>query len=416
MERFASLILCILISCTALAQKLVPAKPEDAGLSSDRLAKIDNLINEGVANKWFPGAGVLIVRNGKIVFHRTYGVSDIGKKSPLKNDDIFRIASQTKAITSTAIMMLFEEGKLLLDDRVSKYIPEFKNPTVLDKFNTSDSSFTSHPAKSEITIRQLLTHTSGIDYATIGSNEFKAIYAKAKITAGLDKPMEKLGPTIQALGKLPLKAEPGEKFIYSLSIDVLGYVVEVVSGMTLDEFFHKRIFEPLTMTDTYFYIPKEKHSRLVPAYAEGKDGFEKLGEGTGLSANFPLAAGTYFGGGGGLSSTMEDYAKFLQMFLNGGRFNGKQLLSRKTIELMLTNQTRELEMQFGLGFALETSKNDYESPKTIGSFSWGGAFSTMYWADPKEKLIGILYKQILPNAHNDTADKFQSLVYAAIVD
>jgi len=399
-----------------LAQKLVQGKPEDVGLSSERLAKIDNLMNEGVANKWFPGAGVLVVRNGKVVFHKTYGVSDLEKKSAFKKDDIFRIASQTKAITSTAVMMLYEEGKLLLDDRVSKYIPEFKNPMVLDKFNAADSSYTSHPAKSEITIRQLLTHTSGIDYATIGSDEFTAIYAKAKITAGLDKPLEKLGPTMQALGKLPLKTDPGEKFIYSLSIDVLGYLVEVVSGMSLDEFFHKRIFEPLTMTDTYFYIPREKHSRLVPVYVEEKEGFKKFGTATGFSADYPLAAGTYFGGGGGLSSTMEDYAKFLQMFLNGGRFNGKQLLGRKTIELMLTNQTGEMEMQFGLGFELETPKNDYQSPKSLGSFSWGGAFSTMYWADPKEKLIGILYKQILPNAHNDTAEKFQSLVYSAIVD
>ncbi|MEJ7646228.1 MAG: serine hydrolase domain-containing protein [Chryseolinea sp.] len=409
-------LLCILIPSTIIAQKLVPGKPEEVGLSVERLAKIDDLLNEGVTKKWFPGVSVLIVRKGKIVFHKAYGVSDLEKKTPLKKDDIFRIASQTKAITSTAVMMLYEEGKLLLDDPLSKYIPEFKDPMVLDKFKPTDSSFTSHPAKSEITIRQLLTHTSGIDYAAIGSDEFKAIYGKAKIPTGLDLPMGKLGPNIKALGKLPLKANPGEEFIYSLSTDVLGYVVEVVSGNTLDEFFHKRIFEPLSMNDTYFYIPREKHSRLVKAYIEGKDGFENLGVGTAFSADYPLVAGTYFGGGGGLSSTMEDYAKFLQMFLNGGRFNGQQLLGRKTIELMLTNQTHDLEMQFGLGFQLETTKNDYQSPKSIGSFSWGGAFSTMYWADPKEKIIGILYRQILPNAHNDTGNKFQSLVYSAIVD
>jgi CubicO group peptidase (beta-lactamase class C family) len=413
--------LCLFSSISIAQVKTfaVATRPEDAGLSSERVARIDKMVEEYVASKWIPGAVVLIVRNGKIAYHKAYGFSDVEAKTPLKKDDIFRIASQSKAITSLAVMMLWEEGKFLLDEPVSKYIPEFKNPTVLKNFNPADSSYTTEPAKSEITIRQLLTHSSGLDYAAIGSNEFKAIYRKAGVPSGIGNNDVVLGEKIKILGKLPLKHQPGEKWTYGLNTDVLGYLVEVWSGMAFDEFLKKRIFDPIGMKDTYFYLPKEKHGRLVALYETGKDGKvvkpEKRAYDN-VDVNYPNTAGKYFSGGAGLSSTVEDYAKFLQLFLNKGEYNGVRLLSRKTVELMLTDQRVPQGSPFGLGFGLETTENDHKSIYSLGSFSWGGAFNTHYWADPKENLIGLIYTNIYQSPYWNIGDKFEVLTYQAIKD
>ena len=394
-------------------------KPEDAGLSSDRLIRIDKMVEEYIANKWIPGAVVLIIRNGKIVVHKAYGFNDMENKTILKRDDIFRIASQSKAITSLAVMMLWEEGKFSLDEPVSKYIPEFKNPLILKTFNPKDSSYTIEPAKSEVTIRQLITHTSGLDYAAIGSDEFKAIYAKAGVPSGIGNNMMMLGDKMKILAKLPLKHQPGEKWTYGLNDDMLGYLVEIVSGMPFDQFLKHRIFEPLGMKDTYFYLPTEKQNRLVNLY-QGKD--ESIEKAIGkvydnVDPNYPNTAGKYFSGGAGLSSTVEDYAKFLQLFLNTGSYNGVRLLSRKTVELMLTNQLQSIKGNpFGLGFGLETEENDFKSPFSIGTFSWGGAYNTHFWADPKEKLIGLIFTNIYQSPSWGIGEKFKALTYQAIVD
>src|SRR5260221_1135899 len=274
MKKITTFLFVTLYTTIAFAQSvkiLTPGKPEENGISSERLMRIDQVLSDYVAKGYIPGAVALIVRNGKIVYEKSFGFSDVENKLSLKNDNIFRIASQSKAITSLAVMLLWEEGKFSLDDPISKYIPEFKDPKVLITFNEKDSSYTTEPARSEITIRQLLTHTSGIDYAGIGSKEMKAIYAKARIPVGFGPPNEKLGEKMKVLGTLPLRHQPGEKFTYGLNSDVLGYVVEVVSGMNLDVFFQKRIFEPLGMNDTYFYLPKEKQNRLVTV-SEDKDG------------------------------------------------------------------------------------------------------------------------------------------------
>lgn len=338
----------------------------------------------------------------------------------MEKDDIFRIASQSKAITSLAVMMLWEEGKFQLDDPISKYIPEFHKPHVITSFNAADSSYTAQPAKREITVRHLLTHTSGIDYAGIGSPEFKAIYAKAGIPSGIGNDNYILGERMKILGKLPLKHEPGERFTYSLSIDVLGYLVEVWSGMDFDEFLSEKIFQPLGMNDTYFYLPSSKHDRLVPLYSGAGGKLTKMSGRVfdGVDPDYPTLEGSYFSGGAGLSSTIEDYAKFLQLFLNKGTLNGNRLLSRKTVELMLTNQIQiENTAPFGLGFGLETTANDYLSPQTIGSFRWGGAFKTSYWADPAEGLIGLLYTNMYQQTkYTDLESKFKTLVYQAIND
>jgi CubicO group peptidase (beta-lactamase class C family) len=413
------LVILFLISIPSFSQTLTLGKPEEVGMSTARLAKIDKLIEDHMAKKWIPGAVVLIARNGKIVYYKAYGYSDLEKQTVQKKDNIFRIASQSKAVTSTAVMMLYEDGKFGLDDPVSRYIPEFKNPKVLASINWKDTTYTTMPAKSEITIRQLLTHTSGIDYAGIGSQEFKAIYAKAGVPSGIGNHDMVLADKMKILGGLPLKHNPGEAYTYSLSIDVLGYLVEVVSGMSLDQFFKTRIFQPLGMSDTYFYLPKEKHNRLVTLYEPMDATIMKVNGKIfdNVDPIYPTLEGKYYSGGAGLSSSIEDYAKFLQMFLNKGEYNGQRLLSRKTIELMLTNQIQPpITNQYGLGFGLETEKNDYQNIFSLGSFSWGGAFNSQYWADPKEKLVGIIYMNTYGGPNRNTADRFKVFTYQAIVD
>src|SRR5881392_1487817 len=234
---------------TAAGKNIVPvlseASPGSVGMSAERLARIDNLVKEYVDKKWIAGASVLVARDGKIVYYKGLGYDDIDKKTPMKKDAICRIASQTKAITSVAVMMLYEEGKLLLSDPISKYIPEFKKPKVLDKFNPADTTYTAVPAKREITIHDLLTHTSGIAYAPIGSKESNAIYYKAGVVGGIGVGKIVLADKMKILGRLPLMHQPGEKWTYGLNTDLLGYLIEIVSGMSLDQFFRKKIFEPL---------------------------------------------------------------------------------------------------------------------------------------------------------------------------
>jgi CubicO group peptidase (beta-lactamase class C family) len=417
---FVLVMLCVLNPLfSQSARTLSPSpKPEDVGISSERLQRLDKLMAEYLAKNWIPGAVVLIARKGKVVHLKTYGYSNIDNKTLLRKDDIFRLASQTKAVTSLAAMMLWEEGKFSLDDPVSKYITEFKNPTVLKSFNDKDSSYTTEPAKSEVTIRQLLTHTSGIDYPAIGSDELKAIYSKAGIPAGIGTNIGTLGDKMKALGKLPLKHQPGERWTYGLNSDLLGYLIEIWSGMTLDEFFRKRIFDPLGMKDTYFYLPPEKSNRLVALHTDNKGKVEVLKSTAfeNIGPDYPNSKGGYYSGGAGLSGPIEDYAKFLQLFLNKGEYNGVRLLSRKTVELMLTPQDVKQGPAFGLGFAIETQENDQLSPSSIGSFSWGGAFNTLYWADPKENLIGLMYTNVFDLNTQNVGDKFRTLTYQSIAD
>jgi len=405
------------------AATLKAVVPESVGMSSERLKRIDANMNEWLATGKMNGAVALIVRNGKIAYQKAFGFDDLEKKRPMKTDMIFRIASQSKAITSTAVMILYEEGKFLLDDPISKYIPEFSKPVVLDKFNEADSSYTTVPAKREVTIRDLLTHTSGIGYAQIGSKEANAIYSKAGITAGIGVPNGLLLSTdMKKLAKLPLMHQPGEKWTYGLNTDVLGYFVEVVSGQPLDEFFRKRIFEPLGMNDTYFFLPSSKYDRLVHLFIE-EDGKltlkEEVTQNGKFIVDYPKMPGTYFSGGAGLSSTVTDYATFLQMLLNGGEFNGKRILSRNTVRMMTMNQIGDLSNgvnKFGLGFGITTERGSSLLPTPEGVFEWGGAFATTYWADPKEKLVALIFRQLWGTSQREIPNKFKVLVYQAIAD
>ena len=408
----------------ATAQKIMPlTTPESAGFSTERLQRLDREMNDWAKKEWMNGGVALIIRNGKVAYYKAAGVNDMDTKSALQKDAIFRIASQTKAITSVAMMMLFEEGKFQLDDAVSKYIPAFKKQQVLEKFEATDTTYTTIPAKSEITLRQLFTHTSGLGYAQIGSKEANAIYAKSKLTAGIGVQDDKLLDAMNRLAKLPLMHQPGEKFTYGLNSDLLGCLVEVISGMSLNDFFRTKIFQPLGMNDTYFFIPKEKAARLVNLYREDSTGHLVKAEGNMLNgptvSNYPLLNSTYYSGGAGLSSTIYDYGIFLQMLLNNGMYNGKRLLSRNSVRLMTMNQIGDLSLgkdKFGLGFQVVTEAGSSRTPAQQGTFSWGGAFATSYWVDPKEKIVLLFYRQLQGTTHGDVVEKFRALVYGAIND
>jgi len=339
---------------------------------------------------------------------------DPATQDAMQKDDIFRIASMTKALTSVAVMMLYEEGHFLLDDRISKYIPEFKNPRVLVRLNP-DTTYISRISAGEITIRHLLTHTSGIGYPFIHS-EIRPLYEKYGIPDGFVITDAVLNEAIPALGKLPLLHDPGERFTYGLNSDVLGYFVEVISDKTFDEFLKERFFNSLGMEDACFYLPDEKISRLVPVYSNTDEGFEPSNE---PLYNYPFTGGrSYFSGGAGISCTILDYARFMQMMINGGSYNGQHILGRKTIDLMTMNQVGDLygDGGFGLGFGLVTEGNKHKILSSVGNYSWSGYFSTSFWMDPKEDLIALFFTQMYPMHYGNIHDKFQVLTYQALVE
>ncbi|RYY20061.1 MAG: class A beta-lactamase-related serine hydrolase [Cytophagaceae bacterium] len=411
----------LLLSSPAFAQQatLREAAPTAADVSPEGLKRIDQLLQEVTADGRVPGDIALIARDGKIVYRKAFGYTDLVTKTPLRPDAIVRIASQTKAITSIGLMLLYDEGKFQLDDPVSKYLPAFRNPRVLATFNPQDSSYTTVPARSEVTIRQLFTHTSGIGYPVIGSKEAQAIYAKAHIPSGIDAPGT-LAPAIEALGALPLMHQPGERFTYGISIDVLGRLIEVLSQQPLDHYLRTRLFEPLGMRDTYFYLPAAKQARLMPLATEyqGRTVPMPASGMLRMQPDYPKKAGTYFSGGAGLSSTIDDYAAFLQMMLNGGTYNGHRLLKPETVQLITQNQMGDVNQglnKFGLGFSIVTPRAATQTGQTAGSYEWGGIFGTDYWVDPTEKLVVLLYTQKFPHTNTpDLVPRFRKLVYEAL--
>jgi len=391
--------------------------PGSAGFSVERLDRIDNMLQQAVDSNWIAGAVGFIARDGKIVYDKAFGLNDLETGTPQKTDDIFRIASQTKAIVSIGLMMLYEEGKFLLDDPIAKYIPEFAKPMVIDTFNPADTTFTAVPARRGITIRDLLTHTSGIDYSGIGSSMMRAVYAKGKINAGFGGDKNVIADEMKKLGRMPLLHNPGERFTYGLNVDVLGYLIEVLSGEPLDKYLKDRIFDPLGMEDTWFYLPEGKHSRLVKVNSEDRS--RHVISISQEAVSYPLLKGTYFAGGAGLSSTIKDYAIFLQMLLNGGEYGEKRLLAERTVELITSNQIGDLNVgrnKFGLGFEITTESGQAQLGVSEGSFSWGGYFGTTYWADPEKKLVGLLFMQQSPLSHGEIQNKFKAMVYQAIAE
>ncbi|MBL7966564.1 MAG: beta-lactamase family protein [Prolixibacteraceae bacterium] len=432
--RFLLFLFLICIHFLAVAQPavLTEGAPALVGMSDKKLAQIDQFIQDYVNKGYIPGGVILIARDNQIVYYKNFGFRTTDKKAAYQKDDIFRIASMTKAVTSVAIMQLYEQGKLGLDDPVQNYIPAFKNSKVLDQFNEKDSSYTAVPAKSPITIRQLLTHSSGIVYGAFSQGALRAIYAKKGLMdVGLSHTKMTTEEFINRLAEVPLAFHPGEKYTYGLNMDVLGRVVEVVSGSKLSDYFRKNIFEPLGMKNTFFYLPKEKQAKLVPIYLQKEDGTLEMATNTGgisSGMDYPLQTdNNHYAGGGGLSSTALDYATFIQALLNNGHYNGKRILSRKTVEVMTADQMIGLNMEgkgysrkpgetFCLGFSLITDQGKGISVKSPGTYEWGGYFNTKFFIDPKEQLIFVGMTQILGARHGELWDRLAAIMYSAIED
>ena len=410
------LLLLFLLPLSLAAQVLSPAVQPTADFDQKKLEAVDALVKSYVEKNHLVGAVTLVVKNNQLVHYKGHGYADLATKKPMPADAIFRIMSQTKAITSLGILQLFEQGKLRLDQPISDFLPSFKSPRVLKEFNVADTSYTSEPAKREITFRDLLTHSSGLDYAGIGSDKMKAIYAKAGVPSGLGDNGMTLLQAITKLGTLPLIHNPGEKFTYGLNTDVLGCLIEVISGETLDAYFTKHIFLPLGMKDTYFNVPAEKGSRLPSVYTENEQNKIIPWSPTfrGINPNYPLFKKTFFSGGAGLSSTAFDYAIFLQCILNGGKYNGQQIIGRRTAELMISPNFPLGDDSYGLGFQITGERTANRKMRNKGSFSWGGYYGTTYWADPKEKMIVLIMTQHTPNSHGDLQEKVENMIYGAL--
>ena len=396
---------------------------ENSRIDLERLKVVEELLTDDINNNKIPGAVVLVGNEKGIVYQKAFGV-----KNPLTNekyaiDDIFRIASMTKAITSVAVLKLWEDGKINLDDPIEKYIPEFKDAEILETFNEKDSSYTSKPSTKKITIRQLLTHTSGIGYDFIDGNpSIKAIFHKKKqsfmkngVMCFCDEDVT-IGEAIRNLADVPLHHEPGEKFTYSMGLDVLGYMIEIVSGKKLDVFYREEIFDQLDMNDTYFYLPDSKKERLVPVQTKKDDNWV-IFEDDRFNENYPVEGERkFFAGGCGLSSTVEDYYKFLSVFLNNGKYKGKSFIGKQTNDLLFQNQLPDT-FGFGIGLALGiVLEKDLKNggTGTAGTLLGGGYWNTSCFTDPNDKVIGIIFKQTQKIPDN-SSNLFKRAVVSSIV-
>ena len=416
-------ILAALFAAAGLAARDLPtAPPEAVGLSADRLQRIATAVQADIDQQRVAGAVTMVLRHGKVAWFDAQGAADREAGKPMQRDSIFRICSMTKPITSAAVMMLYEQGKFLLEDPVSKYLPEFKNMRVLVK--PASGTPTTVPASRDITILDLLRHTSGLTYnwnADLGQQ-----YNEAGVASGLVQYDGTIADSVRALAKLPLLFNPGDRWEYSLSVDVLGRLVEVVSGEPLDVYLRTHLFTPLGMKDTYFFLPADKVPRLATAYTyfDGK-GLQRfpdtpLHEGTlAYSADYPYRGPRkLFSGGAGLVSTAEDYARFCQMMLNRGELDGVRVLSRKSVELMTEDHLGAVktggDFGFGLGFGISGAQGELSELGTPGEFSWGGFFYTSFSIDPKEDLIVIFMAQLHPTGGLNLDRKVHLLAYQAL--
>jgi CubicO group peptidase (beta-lactamase class C family) len=413
------------IALVTAAQPLAaqPARAASAraanGFSTERLARVDRFLQQYVDSNRIGGAVALVVRDGQVAYQKSVGWIDQEARRPMTTDAIFRIASQSKAITSTAVLILVEEGKIALTDPVSRFIPAYARTTVSSR---ADSGRTV-PARRQITIQDLLTHTAGISYG--GERWIADQYAAKGLgpAAGngwytADK-AEPICETMERLASLPFVAQPGESFVYGYNTDILGCVVERASGAPLDEFIRTRITGPLGMTDTYFFLPPAKASRLVTLYMNDSTGRSvRAPEGSRGQGHYVAGPRRSFAGGAGIVSTARDYARFLSMILNRGEIDGVRILSPRSVDLMTTNQIPTIYGQNGKGFGLgfETVErlgaNGYYS---VGSFGWGGAYGSTYMVDPAERMIVVFMINQMPN-RTDVASKFPTLVHQALTD
>jgi CubicO group peptidase (beta-lactamase class C family) len=401
---------------TANAAALETARPEAVGVSPERLERLSQVLQGYVEEERIAGAVVLVSRRGKVVLHEAFGWRDVEARSPMQKDTIFRIASQTKAIVSVAAMMLQEEGKLLISDDVGRYLPEFTETTVA--VPRDGGGYDVVPAVRPITIRDLLTHTSGFGYGDgIARDAWQEAGLQGWYFADRAEPIRE---TVRRMAALPAESQPGESWVYGYSTDILGALVEQVAGQPLDELLEERIFRPLGMTDTHFYLPKGKRDRLAVVYAATPDGIARAPEHGGMRGQGEYVDGprASFSGGAGLLSTAPDYARFLHMLLNGGELDGQRILSRKTVELMTADHLGDVSFAdgegFGLGFYVVEELGPRGQPGSVGEFGWGGAYHTTYWVDPAEELVVVYMTQLLPAGDVDDAEKVRALVYQAL--
>jgi CubicO group peptidase (beta-lactamase class C family) len=390
------------------------------GVSTERLARIDTMLQSYVDRGLLPGAVALVLRDGRPIYQKAIGWADRESKRQMRMDTLFRIASQTKAITSVAALTLLEEGKLSLSDQVGKYIPSFVK-TMVAVPEGSETRRVS--AKRPITIRDLLTHTAGISYGTEAhiADEYAAKGLGPSAGAGwyfADK-TETTCDAIERLGTLPFVAQPGEAWVYGYNTDVLGCVIERVAGQSLDKLIAARVTEPLGMTDTHFFVSPDQRDRLAAVYASGADArairAPEGGRGQGSYVDGPRRA---FSGGAGLVSTARDYGRFLEMIRGGGALDGVRILSPRSVAMMSTNQVGSLHSPNGLGFGLgfeTTDRYGANGMDDVGSFGWAGAYGTIYRINPEQKLVIMLMVQMLPNA-TDIREKFPLMVYQALMD
>jgi CubicO group peptidase (beta-lactamase class C family) len=408
-----------LLSVAALTAALCSAQPKAAlSLSPERLTRVDRLLQQYTDQNQIPGAVALVLQDGKPVYERAFGWSDKEAGRKMTPDTIFRIASQSKAITSAAVLALVEDGKIGINEPAGHFIPTFTKTTVALK----DSSETV-PAKRAITIHDLLTHTAGISYGT--EDYIAAMYQPKGLgpaagngwyTADKDEP---ICETIERLGTLPFIAQPGEAFVYGYNTDILGCIVEKASGMPLDQFIRERIAGPLGMKDTRFYVPAAERNRLAAVYASGSDGLiVRAPEGSKGQGHYVDGPRKSFAGGAGLTSTAHDYARFLEAIRKDGAVDGVRVLGPRTAMLMKTNQSGTLHSKDGLGFGYGFQTVDRYGASGmagIGAFGWGGAYGTLYQVDPQSRMVIVLMLQLMPNA-TDIQPKFITSVYQALVE
>jgi CubicO group peptidase (beta-lactamase class C family) len=408
---------CIGLSAPAATPALVAAAPEKAGMSAMRLQRLTSALDGYVRQEQLAGSVVFVARKGRIVHHQAFGLRDRESRAPMRTDSIFRIASQSKGVIAVATMMLVEEGRLLLTDALGKYLPEFQNTTVA--VPRQGGGYDVVKARRAITIRDLLLHTSGLGYGT-------GVAADAWQKAGIQNyyfsdRSEPIGATVSRMAALPMDAHPGEQWVYGYSFDVLGALIERVSGQPLDRFLQERLFAPLGMQDTSFYLPAAKRDRLTSVYAR-IDGRLARAPADGAAGQGAFADGPRqsFSGGAGLLSTAGDYGRFLQMLLNGGEFEGRRYLSRKTVELMTSDHLSPIVFRpgvgEGLGFSVVNDVGRRGEPGSVGEFGWGGAYHSTYWVDPREELVVVYLTQLVPAGDIDDFGKLRALVYQAIVD
>jgi len=398
--------------------------PDDVGMSSDRLQRLTDVMQAYIDDGDIAGMVVLVARDGKVPYEKAFGYRDLESKSPMQEDTIFRIASQTKAIVTTGIMMLMEEGKILVTDPVGNYLPEFMHTKVA--VPNGSGGYDVVPADRPITIRDLLTHTSGIPYGAwqndLTADAWNAAGFPGWYFANKDQPIREV---VRKMADLPMNAQPGTKWIYGYNLDILGAVVEVVSGETLDKFLKERIFDPLGMVDTQFYLPQNEADRLATVYDRSDDGTltRSSDEGAmGTQGQYIIGQGpnVTFSGGAGLLSTAHDYSVFLEMLLNGGKtMSGEQLLSPTTVDLMTTDHLDGIPFRqgagFGYGFQIATDQGALGYPGAEGEFRWGGAYHSTYWVDPVNKLVVTAFTQFGPTGGLDDQNKLRNLIYQAIV-